>query len=278
VTGLLPLGAGAPLAGVADALAGPLALVEPFVFGAGLVLVRVSGALSGLPILANPAIPGAFRTLLVFWLTILVFVSIGAPPVPLSMDPLVLLPLALGELLVGAAIGFAARLLLAVAESAGALMGLGAGLGLATAMDPVTGHSGNTIGHVLLMLALLLFVTVGGHVAVVGALLDSYERFPLGDPRALPELLENVVSTGSALFELSVRLAAPLLVVSLVLNVAMGLLVRVAPQLNLFAVGFLVVIAASLFLLWHEVPSVAVELRGALAGLRESMVSGRFAP
>jgi flagellar biosynthetic protein FliR len=271
------LAAAAVFAGVADAFAAPLALVEPFVFGAGLVFLRVTGVLVGLPILGNPAIPGAFRTLLLFWLAILVYVASGAPPVPLTVEPLVLLPLALGELLVGAAMGFTARLVLAVAESAGALMGLGAGLGLATAMDPVTGQSGNTIGSVLLMLALVLFVTVGGHVAVVGAILDSYTRFPLGDPEALPGLLTNVVAAGTDLFELSVRLSAPLLVVSLVLNVAMGLLVRVAPQLNLFAVGFLVVITASLLLLWYEVPAIAVELRGAMADLRETLVTGRFA-
>lgn len=267
---------GAPLIATADALAVPLAFIEPFVFGAALVFARVTGVLLGLPVLGNPAVPPAFRALLLFWLSILVFVAIGLPPVPLTVDPLEALPLVLGEFIVGSAMGFAARVLLAVAESAGSLMGLSAGLGLATALDPVTGQSGNTIGSVLLMLSLLLFVTLGGHAAVMGAVLDSYERYPLGDPAALPGLLENVVGTGANLFELSMRLAAPLAVVALVVNVAMGLLVRVAPQLNLFAIGFLVVVAASLMVLYQEVPAIAMELQGAMEGLRGSLVTGRW--
>lgn len=269
----LPL---APLAATTDVMAAPLAFVEPFVFGAALVFARVTGILLGLPVLGNPAVPPAFRALLLFWLSVLVYVAIGTPPVALSVELLEALPLFLGEFLVGAAMGFAARVLLAVAEAAGSLMGLSAGLGLATAMDPVSGESGNTLGSLLLMLALVLFVTLGGHAALVGALLDSYHRYPLGDPSALPGLLENVVATGANLFELATRLAAPLAIVGLIVNVAMGLLVRVAPTLNLFAIGFLVVIAASLLLLYHEVPAIAVELKGTMDGLREALVVGKW--
>lgn len=255
----------------------PLGLIEPFLFGSALVFLRVAGVLLGLPVLANPSVPGAYRVLLLFWVSALVYVAIGMPPVPIALTPLESLPLFCGEFLVGAAMGFAARLLLAVAEIAGSLMGLSAGLGLAQAMDPVMGSSANDIGRLLTMMTLLLFVGVGGHIAVIGAVVDSYRRFPVGDPAALPRLFYNVVETGGAVFALSMRLAAPLAVVAVVVNAGLGLLVRVAPQLNLFAVGFLLVIGAGLLLLYHEVPAIAVELNSAMADLRVNLVSGTFA-
>ena len=255
----------------------PLGVVEPFAFGAGLVMLRVAGVLLGLPILANPSVPFAFRALLLVWLSALIYISLGLPSRPPELDPLIGLPLFAGEFLIGAAMGLAARMMLGVAEIAGSLMGTTGGLSVARAFDPVTGSQSNTIGRFLVMAALIVFVGVGGHVAMLGAVIDSYRVFPLGDASALPEMILNLMETATAMFNLAFRLAAPVAVVALVVNVGLGLLVRVAPQLNLFAVGFLVVISVGLLLLYYEIPVIVSGFADAMGNLREDLVHGRFA-
>ncbi len=255
----------------------PLGAVEPYVFGLLLVLLRVTGILLGLPVLSNRAVPGAFRAVLLMWLSGLVFISIGAPSVPVQFDLILAAPLFATEFLTGAAIGFAARLLFAVAEVAGAFMGVSSGLAMARAFDPMTGQSSNIIGQIMTTFVMLLFITIGGHYAMLGAAIDSFERFPIGEPQLLMGLISNLLDTAEVMFALAFRLSAPVIITALVVNASMGLLVRMAPQLNLFAVGFLVVIGAGLMMLYYEVPTIGVQFQDAMVDLRSNLVEGGFA-
>ena len=159
-------------------------------------------------------------------------------------------PQALGAVLqqvgVGLAIGFSVKLVFACVELAGELMGLQMGLNFASFFDPTSGGQTSAVSSFLGYVATLLFVVVNGHLMLLMAVVKSFEAFPV-DGNFL-EVLHRVKihELGADLFASALWIALPVIGLLLFVNLMLGVISRVAPQMNIFAVGFPVTLSVGL--------------------------------
>ncbi len=156
------------------------------------------------------------------------------------------------------------RLVFATLELAGELIGLQMGLSFAGFFSPATAQAQNAIASFLSLLALLMFLAIDGHLMVVHALAESFRVFPLHDVSAAPVSFDLLVRLAADMFSIALTLALPFLSVMLLVNIVLGVLARVAPQLNIFAVGFPMTIMVGLGVLFLLLPYIQTPLVAAL--------------
>jgi flagellar biosynthesis protein FliR len=159
--------------------------------------------------------------------------------------------LALGqELLVGAVLGLTARLAISALQIAGSVIAQQLGLGFVTAVDPTQGQQGVIVGNFLTILGITLLFVTNLHHLVIAALHDSYQLFRPGEVPVVGDVAALVARTTTDAFRVGVQLAGPFLVFGLLFNVALGVLSRLMPQMQVFFVamplsiliGFLILI------------------------------------
>jgi flagellar biosynthetic protein FliR len=179
------------------------------------------------------------------------------------------------EAAIGLALALSVRVMMAGAELAGQLAGFQLGFAYAAAVDPQTGARNSIVSAVYGSLALLTFLGINGHHALLKALAASYRELPIGLGHVDPAMAGQVGNLLGLLFVFGTQVAAPVVIVLLVTEVAIGLVSRVAPALNMMALGFPIRLIAGLVALAATigvVPSVvarfvvpALEMAGRLA-------------
>jgi flagellar biosynthesis protein FliR len=202
------------------------------------VLARVGGMVMTAPLFGSHEVPGQVRALLAFALAIVI------TPIQLAMPPVVPANLLLyvvslgGELLVGALLGMGVSILLSGAQVAGQIISQMSGLSLAEVFNPSLDQDLPVIANLLNLVALAVFVIIGGHRLLIGAVLETYTFLPAGHAD-LPISMGPLISTLLAeSFSLAVRGAAPAIVALMLATIVLGLISRTLPQLNILAVGF----------------------------------------
>lgn len=203
-----------------------------------LVLVRVSGLVMTAPIYGTPEVPMQVRALLAFALALLV--------TPMQLGAAVSYPdslLAYGavvgkELLIGVALGLGVMVVFSGVQLAGETIGRTGGAMLADVYDPSSGTSVPLFSQLMYLLAVAVFVCIGGHRMVMAGLLDTFRALPPGSGGPPPTLAETFVVLVTQSFVLGLRAAAPVLTALLVSNLVLGLIGRTLPQLNILAMGF----------------------------------------
>ncbi len=211
-------------------------------------LMRVGAAVVVAPVFGNNMIPVRVRVFVGLGLTVAVMPAVG--PIP-AADPLSAqgLMIAGQEILVGLTIGFVFALALNTVVIAGESVALAMGLGFATMVDPQTGMSVPVISQVLLVVATLLFLGFGGHLVMIQLLADSFTAIPVGGAGLERDAFWDVISWGSQLFAGAVLIALPVVTVLLVINLALGVMTRAAPQMNVFSVGLPVTLLVGMLLI-----------------------------
>jgi flagellar biosynthesis protein FliR len=147
---------------------------------------------------------------------------------------------------VGLAIGFAARLVFGCVELAGELIGLQMGLSFASFFDPMTNRQSSAVSSFMGNIATLLFVVINGHLMLLMAVIKSFEAFP-ADGNFLEALAQlKLYQLGTDLFSSALWIALPVIGLLLFVNLMLGVISRVAPQMNIFSVGFPVTLSIGL--------------------------------
>jgi flagellar biosynthesis protein FliR len=213
--------------------------------------VRVLALFMAAPMFSDRAIP--MRVKIGLGVAIAVVI---APTIPLqqqvSLNTPQMLPMVIQQILIGLALGFAVRLTMAGIAMAGELIGLLMGLSFAGFFDPQTQQGGNAVGSWLGVVAMLMFLGINGHLLLIHALAESFQSFPIGSAMFSLTDVKLIVTTGAEIFRLGLQIALPFIAVLLIVNLALGVMVRVAPQLNLMSIGMPATIVtgfASLYLL-----------------------------
>ena len=172
-------------------------------------------------------------------LTITLAITPALPAVP-PMDPAsgTGLLILVQQMLIGLAMGFSLRLVFSAIDMAGNMIGTQMGLGFATAYDPQSASQTAVISELIGMLALLVFMSINGHLMVITTLVESFSSLPIGIGTLASSSWLNIANAGGIIFSSGVLLALPIVVALLITNIALGVLGRVAPQLNLMAIGF----------------------------------------
>jgi flagellar biosynthetic protein FliR len=238
-------------------------------FAFGLVLLRTAGLCMTAPILAARVVPARIRLALALALAFAVWTGAGAPAVAPPATLAGLAGASAMETATGLLAGLAARFALEAALAAGQLAGLSAGLGFSALVDPATGAESTAVSQTLFVTAQGVAVALGAHTEAVAWLARSAIRWPPGTAADLPELAARLVGQSAVSVALAVRLAFPVMAAVMLGHVTMGLLSRMAPQLNLGNVGFSIAILAGGFALYLAAPAAAeLAARAAVAAFQ----------
>lgn len=212
----------------------------------GLVLVRTGTLVGFAPVFGGFFAPSSIKIGLA---VVLAVVLAPIVPLPAALTTAGLAIVVAREFAIGLALSLSVSLVVAVAELGGYLTGFQLGLSYAGVVDPQTGIQNSVISTAYSSLALLVFLEINGHHAVLRALATSYRALPVGAGHVGPGLLPVVTQMIGLVFEAGVQLAAPVIVVLLVLQLAIGLLSRAAPSLNVLVIGYPLQLLVGLFVL-----------------------------
>ncbi len=203
--------------------------------------MRISAMFMAIPVLGTKLVPVRIRIITAMAVTFLVFPLIPEVPAvePLSLSGLLI---SVQQVLIGIAMGFILQLVMGALLIAGEAISMGMGLGFATMIDPQNGVSVPVLSQFFLIMGTLLFLLLGGHLMLIQLLVSSFNSLPIAEVGLTQENFWAIVSWGSTMFVGAVWLAVPALISILVLTLAMGVMTRAAPQLNIFSVGFPVTI------------------------------------
>lgn len=196
----------------------------------GLLLVRPGMLILGTPLFGSAFAPPPVKIGLIVLTTVLLAPAVTVPGIA---GPATLVAVATRELFIGFSLALALRLIIAGAELGGHLSGFQLGLSYAALIDPQSGVRNNVLAALYGSLAVFVFLLTNAHHDVLRAFAASYEALPIGLGGMADSLGGTVAQMFGLMFVLGVRLAAPLVVTLLLVEVALGVLARVAPTLNL---------------------------------------------
>ena len=225
--------------------------------------LRVLALFGALPIFAQRGVPMRLRVALAFLIAFCAQATL--PPMPviaLDSGPAVLA--VVQQVLIGAALGFAVRIVFAAVEFAGELIGLQMGLNFAGFFSPVTGGEATPTSRFFGVTVSWLFIVTGGHLALIAAVVQSLQAFPVGpEPFAFLRAVQPQV-WGAEVFRLGLWIALPMIAMLLFVNLVLGIVSRVAQQMNIFAIGFPVTVAVGLIGMLLTLPMMQVPFTMAL--------------
>lgn len=199
--------------------------------------LRVLAVFTSAPVLSSRAVPMRVKIAL----ALLVALACQGT-IPSALEYSIASPGAMGvvmqQVLMGLAIGFAVRLVFAAMELAGEVIGFQMGLNFAAFFDPSLNSQSSAVARFFGQMATLLFVVLNGHIMIVMAVTKSFEAFPVS-PHFLNALASmQIYRLGTDLFASALWISLPIVGMLLFVNLALGVISRVAPQINIFAVGF----------------------------------------
>ncbi len=208
-----------------------------------------------IPVFTTRGVPMQAR--LIFAVALTVLIAPGIPPVP-SIDPLTGqgLLIVVNQLLIGVAMGFSLRIVFAALITAGQITALGMGLGFASMVDPSNGVQVPVVSMFYSLMGILLFLALDGHLVTIQVLAESFHALPINGEGMAVSGFWDLVVWGSWIFSGAVMIALPVITAILVVNIAFGVMTRAAPQLNIFAVGFPVIMTLGFGLMLVTLPSI----------------------
>ena len=207
--------------------------------------LRTLAVFTSAPIFSSRAIPIRAKIALAFFVALASQVSLPAMPI-VGFNEVAALGAVAQQVVIGLAIGFSVRVVFAAVELAGEVVGFQMGLNFAAFFDPSMNAQTSALGRFLGQMAGLLFVVLNGHIMVLMAVTRSFDAFPVGG--SVFENLDQLklFQLGTDLFASGLWIALPMVGMLMFVNLALGIVSRVAPQMNIFAVGFPVTLAVGL--------------------------------
>lgn len=219
-----------------------------------LIFSRLSAFMAIFPPFAWRGIPAPVRVYFALVISFLIaLIWQGERPVMPAGDLLFVLAVA-REMIAGLILGFFVSLFLSLFLMAGQFMDHMAGLTMGGVFDPLFGSQVTFIGQFLYFFAIVIFLTVNGHHPLLLALQESFQIIPLAGPWFSPELPQQFFKLFAGVYLLAFQIAAPVIIVLLILDIALGFLSRAMPQIHIFIISFSMKIILALVLLLLLLP------------------------
>jgi flagellar biosynthesis protein FliR len=236
-----------------------------------IIFVRVITVLSVAPIFNNEVIPTQVRIAISLFFSFTLFPLLRNQMPHINLDILSFVVVVVLEVIVGVMIGFMINLIFLAMQIAGELMGFDLGLNVATIYDPDTG-SNPVLGKFFYYISLLIFLLLNGHHFIIDAIKISYESVPISGFILSNDLIEKVIKISSVIFIVAIKIAAPVLISLFLTNIALGIMARVVPQMNIFVIGFPLKIGVGLLIISAIMPFVFVIFKKLLNTFEFSIV------
>ncbi|MBW9266037.1 flagellar biosynthetic protein FliR [Candidatus Thiodiazotropha sp. LNASS1] len=218
-------------------------------------MVRISAMLVAIPLFSSRQIPARFRLFMMILITLLIAPTL--PPQPqadvLSHTGFIIL---LQQILIGVMMGFILQMVFGALVFGGQVIAYSMGLGFASMVDPANGVQVPVVAQFYLILATLLFLIFNGHLLSIELIADSFDTMPVAMDGLSRNGLLEVVAWGSRLFTGGLLIALPIVGAMLMVNMGMGVVMRAAPQLNIFSIGFPITMLLGFALIWVTLPNV----------------------
>lgn len=229
--------------------------------------IRTLALLAGMPTFSQRNVPLRLRIGLALFISVAAQASLPAiPATPLDSLPLLTLLLA-QQLLIGLALGFAVRIVFAALEFAGEIIGLQMGLNFAGFFDPGTGAQGTASSRFFGSMVAFLFIAINGHLLLINALVQSFQAFPVGDEPFAFLRVAQPQRWGAEIFSIGLWIALPLVTMLMFVNLVLGVISRVAPQIGVFSVGFPLTVSIGLIGMLATLPLMQTPFTVALERL-----------
>lgn len=228
-----------------------------------LVAARIGFLFITMPALSSRAIPMRIQGALLVTVTFAVMTSLPSLK-HLPVDAVGILKAMLGEAAIGAAAGLTAQIMMAAVETAGQVLGIPMGLGFSGTVDPSSGGNVIITTFFLQLIAMMLLLVLNVHHMLLALIVKSFVLLPPGAVEISFVSAHKLVSGAAVIFEGSVQLAAPVLLVILGVMVTVGLLSRVAPKMNLLVLSFAISVGLGLYTLYVALPDMTAWIRGAM--------------
>jgi flagellar biosynthetic protein FliR len=228
------------------------------------VLARVTPLFLLAPIFSSTVIPPVVKGI------IAVGISVGLTPIAMHgqhipSDAIQIAGLVLEGLLVGTSFAFALAVLMAAVESAGSFIDVVSGFSYGELLNPLSGQTGAVMSRFYTLFGTMIFLVIGGDAWTLRGLGRTFQLVPLTQAPKLGSIVGGAEQAFSTIFTSALEIGAPVLAALLITDVAFGVVSRVVPQMNIFAVGFPTKVAVAMLVVAASLPFVAGWISGQLS-------------
>ncbi len=238
--------------------------------------LRVGAMFLAAPLFGAQSVPVRVRlglSLLLAW----ILMPLLPPPPAIDLLSLAAALVALQQVVIGLAMGFVLQLVFAALVVAGQTIAMSMGLGFASIVDVINGVQVPVVSQYFLILSTLLFLSLNGHLVLIEVLAESFRSLPVGLDGLAREEFWQLAGWGAEMFAGALLIALPAVMSLLLVNLAFGVVTRAAPQLNIFAVGFPVMMLVGFAVIFLTLPGLTDHVEALLTaafGLMRSVTGG----
>ena len=215
-----------------------------------LTLIRISLLVFLLPFYGGEHIPATVKAGVCIVMSLALWPHLSFPGTYLPAHPLAIVLMILGELLVGLMLGLFVNFIFAGIQTGGQIMGFQMGFSMMQVADPLSGQQITGIAHLLYMVAVVVFLALDGHLFLLHALTSSFALMPPGGFFVRPILISEIITLSGQMFILAVKISGPILAALFLIELALALMARAAPQMNLLIIGMPIKIAVGFFFMF----------------------------
>jgi len=223
-----------------------------------------------MPILGSAIISSRYKAGMALIISVAVFPFVSFSIIPSSTMELFLF--ILNEIAIGLLISIVAIVVFEVFRTAGSYMGMETGLRMANVIDPYNAGQFTLLDAFLYFFAVLIFFTINGHHILINAIIKSFQKIPLGHLVLSPEFGRNMIENFSWMFYYAIMVALPITATILIIHVALGMIAKTAPRIQVFILSFPIKIGGGFFMIATIFPGIAYLVAKVYAKLYEQLV------
>jgi len=237
-----------------------------------LLFARITSVIVVAPVVGHTAVPVQVKVALGLFFSFVLYPLAARTAPAVDVRLLALVVMALKEVVVGLVIGFATGIIFTGVQAAGELVGFELGFSIATVFDPENGQNSPVVGQFFYLAVSLVYLMLNGHHFALQALQLSYEAVPVNGLTISGVAAERMIALTGTVLLVALKLASPVIVAGFLVNLAMAVLTRVAPQMNVFVLSFPVKIAVVLVVLMTAGPMMIYVFKKLLAGFEANVL------
>jgi flagellar biosynthetic protein FliR len=201
-------------------------------------LMRISLVLFLMPFFGGHTLPATVKAALCLTLTLALWPRLPLVGAEMPGHPFALAVMLAGELLLGLTLGLVVRFIFAAIQTGGQLIGFQMGFAMVNVVDPDSGASEAVTAHFMYMVSLLTFLAVNGHLYLLSGLMKSFDLLPPGAILVTPRLADQIFALSGQIFVLAIQIGAPVIAAIILVDLALALISRASPQMNVLIIGF----------------------------------------
>lgn len=238
-----------------------------------LTLMRVSLILFMLPVFGVDTLPAQWKAALCMVVSMAIWPTVQLPGTQMPAHPFNIGLYMLGELILGLILGLSLRFFFSGIQAGGEMMAMQVGFSMITFADPATGNQTGVIAHMLYLVSTLIFLSLDGHLYLLRAFVETFRYIPAGGLLITDTLLRQVLTLAGLVFSMAVKIIAPVMAGLFMTEVALGLMSRAAPQMQIMQVGFPLKIAVGFFFLSMIFGMLSEDIRQYIIGLDDVFIN-----